>query len=113
MLEQGIKIINLEFIRTPVLSQLSSVQFRPSTASFRGLPETSLDLTPSFKNSVYAKVEGLVSNVDYLENQRHNFVQKKYGRKTSTAHMFCSRDCNISLYTDFLHRWLLLKLKKE
>ena len=43
--------------------------------------ETSLDLTPSFKTSVDAKVKGLVFNVDYLENQRRNFIQKNYGRK--------------------------------
>ena len=41
----------------------------------------SLDLAPSFKTSVDARVEGLVSNVDYLENWRRNFIQKKYGRK--------------------------------
>ena len=43
--------------------------------------ETSLDLTPSFKASSDTRVEGLVSNVDYLENQHCNFIQKKYGRK--------------------------------
>ena len=57
------------------------VQFRPYATSFMGLflsltvisrskktLEMSLDLTPSFKTSVDARVEGLVSNVDYLEN---------------------------------------------
>ena len=43
--------------------------------------ETSLDLTVLFKTSTDARVEGLVSNVDYLENWRPNFIQKKYGRK--------------------------------
>ena len=43
--------------------------------------ETSLDLTVLFKTSTDAWVEGLVSNVDYLENWRRNFIQKKYGRK--------------------------------
>ena len=42
--------------------------------------KTSLNLTPSFKTSVDARVEGLVSNLDYSKNQRHNFIQKKYGR---------------------------------
>ena len=42
--------------------------------------ETSLDLMPSFK-TIDTKVEGLVLDVDYLENQCHNFIQKKYGRK--------------------------------
>ena len=43
--------------------------------------ETSLDLMPLFKISVDLRVEGLVSNVNYLENRRHNFVQNKCGRK--------------------------------
>ena len=41
----------------------------------------SLDLTPSFKTSVDARVEGLVSNVGYLENRCRNFIRKKYDRK--------------------------------
>ena len=48
--------------------------------------ETSLDLTPLFKTFIQVKVEGLVLNVDYLENLHHNFIQKKYGRKTSSTH---------------------------
>ena len=48
--------------------------------------KTSFDLTPSFKTSIYAGAEGLVSNVDYLENQRPNFIQNKHGRKTSVVH---------------------------
>ena len=49
--------------------------------------ETNLDLTSSFKTSVDAKFKGLVFNVDYLENQRRNFIQKNNGRKkTSTEH---------------------------
>ena len=43
--------------------------------------ETSLSLTPLLKTSVDARVEGLVSNVDYMENRCRNFIQKKYGRK--------------------------------
>ena len=42
--------------------------------------ETGLDLMPSFKTSIDTIVEGLVLNVCYLENQCHNFIQKKYGR---------------------------------
>ena len=45
--------------------------------------EKSLDLLPSFKTFVDARVGGLVSNVDYLENRCHNFTQNKYG---SAAH---------------------------
>ena len=48
--------------------------------------ETSLDLRPSLKTSVYARVEGLVSNVDYLEYRHHNFIQKKYDRKRYLPH---------------------------
>ena len=85
---------NTEFIRTLALSQLSFVQFRIYATSFTGLLlsltlipkskktlETSLDLTPSFKTSVDARVKGLDSNVDYLENWCRNLIQKKYGRK--------------------------------
>ena len=87
MLKQGVKTINAKFIRTRALSQLSFIQFRPYAISFLGLLlsltlmpkskktlETSLDLTPSFKTFVDARVERLVSNVDYLENQRRNFI---------------------------------------
>ena len=94
MLKQDVKRINAEFIQTRALSQLSFVQFRPYATLFPGLLlsltlmskskktlETSLDLTPSFKTSIDARVEGLVSNVDYLENWRRNFIQNKYGRK--------------------------------
>ena len=79
MLKQGVKTISTKFIRTRALSQLFFVQFRPYATSFPGLflsltsilksektLETDLDLTPSFKNSVDARVKGLVLNVDYL-----------------------------------------------
>ena len=36
---------------------------------------------PWFKTSVDAKVEGLVSDMDYLENWWSNIVQNRYGRK--------------------------------
>ena len=65
MLKQGVETINIAFIRTRALSQLSFIQFRPYATSFVGLLvsltlmskskktlETSLDLTPSFKTSV-------------------------------------------------------------
>ena len=91
---------NVEFIWTRALSQHSFIQFMPYATLFLGLLlslklmskskkilETSLDLLPSFKTSVDARVGGLVSNVDYLENRCHNFTQNKYGRtKTSAAH---------------------------
>ena len=92
MLKQGLKTVNPEFIRTRALSQLSFVHSRRYATLFPGLLlsltlmpkskktlETSLDLTPSFKTSVDAKVKGLVFNVDYLENQNRNFIRKNYG----------------------------------
>ena len=101
MLKQDAKRINSQFIRTRTLYQLSFVQFRPYSTLFPGLIlsfmlmpksksnlESSLDLTLSFMTSVDAKVEGLISNVNYLEN----FIQKKYGRKRrlSPTHVsFC------------------------
>ena len=93
MLKQGIKTINAEFFRIHLLFQFSFVQFRPYATSFQGLLlcltlmtkskktlETSLDLTPLFKTSFDTRLEGFVSNMDYLENQHRNFIQKRYGR---------------------------------
>ena len=87
ILKQGVKTINTEFIRTRALSQLSLIQFRPYAISFPGLLlslrlmpkskknlEASLDLTSSLKTSADARVEGLISNLDYLENRRCNFI---------------------------------------
>ena len=68
------------------LFQLSFVQFRPYGTSFQGLL-LSLTLMPkskktlSFKTTVVARVEGLASNVNYLENRRRNFIHKKHDRK--------------------------------
>ena len=99
MLKKGLKTITTEFIQTRALSQLSFVHFRPYATSFPGLLlsltlmpkskkilEPSLNLTPSFKTSVEARVEGLVLNVDYLENRCRNFIQKNYGRKRRLPH---------------------------
>ena len=60
------------------------------------------------------RVEGLFSNMDYLENQCRNFIQKEYGRKRrlSRTHFPFSLDCNFSFDTEFLHCWWLLKVKK-
>ena len=87
MLKQGAKTVNAEFIQTHALFQLSFVQFKPYATSF---PELLLSLTlipkskkfkpPSFKTSFDTRVEGFVSNVDYLENRHRNSIQKKYGR---------------------------------
>ena len=89
MLKQGIKMINAEFFRIHLLFQFSFVQFRPYAISFQGLLlcltlmtkskkalETSLDLTPLFKTSFDTRLEGFVSNVDYLENQHLNLFKR-------------------------------------
>ena len=62
----------------------------------------SLDLTNSFKTSVYARVKGFVSNMDYLENRRQNFIQKKNSRKRrlSRTHVSFSGFCAVF----FMHR---------
>ena len=63
--------------------------------------ETSLDLTPSFSTSVDTRVEGLVSNKGYLQNQRYNFILKNMAEKdVCRAFMFRSLDCNFSVSTD-------------
>ena len=94
---------NAEFIRTganfPNFLSSSSDLIQPQSWGFLSLSlsltlipkskktmETSLDLRPSLKTSVYARVEGLVSNVDYLEYRHHNFIQKKYDRKRYLPH---------------------------
>ena len=121
MLKQGVKIINAEFIWTRALSQLSFVEFRPYASFFlmglfsltvmpksKTILETSLDLTHLFETSVRpdAWVEGLISNVDCLENRRRTFIRRKYGRKRRLpAHTFRSLDCDLSFCMDFLHRW--------
>ena len=105
MLKQGLKTINAEFIRTYALSQLSFVQFRPYSTLFVELL-FSLTLCQKIKRpwrwawtlhlcsrpplTVDTRVEGLVSNVDYLENWYHNFIQNKYGRKRHLSHTHVS-----------------------
>ena len=59
----------------------------------------SLDLAPSFKTFIDARVQGLVSNVDYLENWHHNFIQKKYDRKIC---LLCTHISFSGLYFFFL-----------
>ena len=49
--------------------------------------ETSLDLAPSMKTSVDAMFEGLVSNMNCLDNRHRNFNQKKYGRNRCHTHV--------------------------
>ena len=100
MLKQGVKTINADFIRTRTLSQLSFFHFRPYATSFTGLLlsltllpknrktlETILDLTPSFKASIDARVEGLILNLNYLENWCRKFIQKKFMKRLFTFDM--------------------------
>ena len=129
MLKQGTKTINAEFIWTCALSQLSFVQFKSYepcsrwasslfgvNAKIKKTMETSLSLTALFKTSIDARAQGLVLNVDYLENRQHNFIKKKKKEKKVAekdiccAHTFCSLDCNFSVFTDFLRCWWLLKV---
>ena len=117
MLKQGVKTIEAEFTRTRALSQLSVVQFGPYATFFLGLLlslmlmskrkmilETSLDLKPSFKTSVDARVEDLVSNVDYFKNWRCNFSYNMEQKDVCRAHKFHSLDLHLSFCTNFLHR---------
>ena len=93
MLKQGVKTINAEFIRTRALSQLF-VQFRPYASLFPGLL-LSLTLMPKSKKTlatngsyVFVPILPLAQGLRvlfrmwiYLDNQRCNFIQKKYGKK--------------------------------
>ena len=76
--------------------------------------ETSLDLMPLFKTSLDERIKDLVSNVDYLENWRRNFIQKKYGRKRDLqcTHV-CFSGLSFSFCLDFFHHWWVLKVKKR
>ena len=63
-------MLNL-FKRTLALSQLLISKSKKTLG-------VSLGLMPSFKASIEARVKGVVSNVGYLENWRHSFIQNKY-----------------------------------
>ena len=116
MLNQGVKTIFAEFIRTLVLSQLYFVQFKPYATSF---PELLLTLALMWKSKktqekmldLTSRVKGLVSNVDYLENWSCNFKTNMAEKDICRAHTFHSLDCNFSFCTDFLHHSWLLKVK--
>ena len=69
MLKQGVKTINAKFIWTCALCQLSY----------------SSDLMQPRSWGFFWRVKGIVSNVNYLENQQRNFIQKKYDRKRHLA----------------------------
>ena len=84
----GVHFLNRRGSRVPLLNFEEGPRSRvPGSQNLRSrshgliFTPSRLDLLPSFKTSVDARVEGLVSNVGYLENRRRNFTQKKYGRK--------------------------------
>ena len=86
MLKQGVKrwIYSDTCIIPTFVCQSYATSFPGLLLSFTLISKskkTRLDLTLSFKTSVDARVEGLVSNLDYLENWCRNFIQKKCGRK--------------------------------
>ena len=67
--------------------------------------EMSFNPTPSFKTSVDARIDGLVSNMDYLENRRHNLFKRNMAEKgVCHAHTFRFLDYNFSFCTKYLHR---------
>ena len=92
------------------------MQFRPYATSFlkllsltlmskgKNTLEMSLDLTSSFKTSADARVESLVSNVDYLKIGTIILFKRNTAEKdVCQAHKFCSLNCNFSFCMDFLH----------
>ena len=128
MLKQDIKTINAEFNRKRALSQLYFTQLRPDVTSLSGLLfsltlmskckktlETSLDLRPLLKTSVDARVKGpfikckLIINSSGVILFKRNMTEKD----VCCAHTFSSLDYNFSFRMAFLHRWWLLKVKKE
>ena len=122
MLKQGVKTINTEFIWTHALSHLSFIQFRLYATSFLGLLlflmliskskktlEMSLDLIPSFKGLGSRFQCELFINFSTVISFKRNMAKKD----ACCAYAFSSLHCNISFFTDFLHHWWLLKVKKR
>ena len=64
--------------------------FSSSSDLMQPLSRAFFYLVPSFKISTDARVEGLVSNVNYVENHCYNFIRKKYGRKRRLPHTHIS-----------------------
>ena len=94
------------------------VQLRPYATSFKGpllsltlmskskkALETCLDLTPSFKTSIDARVEGLQMQIYKFINFGAVilFKRKKVEKDVCRAQKFSSLDCNL-FCTDFSHR---------
>ena len=117
MLKQDVKTINYlnSCIIPTFFSPVQALCNLVSSAFFLSLPlmpkikktlETSLDLTPSFKTCVDAKVEGscfecgLFINYDAVILFKRNVAEKD----VCLTHSFSSIDSNFSFCTDFLHR---------
>ena len=91
----GVHFLNRRGSRVPLLNFEEGPRSRvPGSQNLRSrshgpiFTPSRLDHLPSFKTSVDARVEGLISNADYLESRRRNFTLKKYGRNTSAAHTY-------------------------
>ena len=100
MLKQGVKtMLNLfKHVHYPNFLLSSSDLMQPcfqASSHFdihvkksKKILKMSLDLMPLFKTSVDVRVKGLALNVDYLENQCHNFIQKNMRRLQNTYFLF-------------------------
>ena len=127
MLRQVIKTINTGFIQTCALSQLSFVLFWPYATLFLGLLltltltwkikktlRTSLDLTPLFSTSAYARGKVLfqiwiIWEIGAIVSFKTNMAEKDVCR----AHAIHFLDFNFSFCMDFLCCWWLLRVKKR
>ena len=89
MIKQGVKTMNAEFIWTHALFQLTFIRlllFLTLMPKSKKTLETSLNLLPLFKTSLDARVEGLVLNVDYVENRHLNSIKRNMEKMTPGAH---------------------------
>ena len=78
---------------------LSSLTLMPKS---KKTLETSLDLTPSFKTFLDARVEGLFSNVDYLVNRSVILFKRSVTEKdTLRAYKLRSLGCNFFFVRSF------------
>ena len=116
MIKQGVKTMNAEFIWTHALFQLTFIRlllFLTLMPKSKKTLETSLNLLPLFKTSLDARVEGLVLNVDYVENRHLNSIKRNMEKNdTWCTHTFRFLDYNFSFCTDFLTLLMTPKDKK-
>ena len=109
--------MNAEFIWTHALSQLTFIRlllFLTLMPKSKKTLETSLNLTPLFKTSLDARVEGLVLNVDYVENRHLNSIKRNMEKNdTWCTHTFRFLDYSFSFCTDFFTLLMTPKDKKR